>query len=39
MIELQESQKIHQRIILKQMKKKYLEKNIYLQNEDRKLMI
>ena len=30
--------KLHQRIIKKQMKKKYLEKDIHLQNIDRKII-
>ena len=32
LIKLQEGQKLHHRIIQKKMKKKGLEKNIYLQN-------
>ena len=39
LIKLQEPQKLYHRIIQKQMKKKYLEKDIYLQNKDRKLLM
>ena len=40
LIELRKFQKPHKRIIQKQMKKKnYLEKDIYLQNKDRKLLM
>ena len=34
-----ESQKLHKRIIQKQMKKKFSEKDIHLQNKDRKLLM
>ena len=34
-IKLQEPQKLHQQIIQKQMEKKYLEENIYPQNQDK----
>ena len=34
-----ESQKLHKRIIQKQMKKKFSEKDINLQNKDRKLLM
>ena len=33
-----ESQKLHKRIIQKQMKKKFLEKDMHLQKRDRKLL-
>ena len=36
---LQESQKLYYRIIQLQMKKKYSEKDMYLQNRDRKLLM
>ena len=39
LIKLQAPQKLHHRIIQKQMKKKYLEKDIYLQKKDRKLLM
>ena len=39
LIKLQESQKLHQRLIQKQMRKKYLEKDIYLPKKDRKLVV
>ena len=39
LIELQVSQKRRYRIIQKQMKKKYLEKYLYLQNKDRTLLM
>ena len=38
-IKLQKSQKLHERVIQNQMKKKYLEKDIYLQKKDRKLLM
>ena len=34
-----ESQNLHKRIIQKQMKKKFLEKDIHLQDKDRKLLM
>ena len=34
-IKLQKSQKLHERVIQNQMKKKYLEKDIYLQKRER----
>ena len=37
-IKLQKSQKLHEKVIQNQMKKKYLEKDIYLQNKDRKFI-
>ena len=39
LIKLQESQKIHCRIIQKQIKRKHLEKGIYLENKDKKLLM
>ena len=39
LIKLQESQKLHQKLIQKQMRKKYLEKDIYLSKKDRKLVV
>ena len=39
LIKFQEFQKLHQWIIQKQTKKKYLEKDIYLSNKDRKLLM
>ena len=38
-IKLQKSQKLHERVIQNHMKKKYLEKDIYLQNKDRRLLM
>ena len=39
LIKLQESQKLHQKLIQKQMRKKYLEKDIHLSKKDRKLVV
>ena len=39
LIESQKSQKLHDRIVQKRMKKRYLEKYIYLQNKDKKLLM
>ena len=39
LIKLQESQKLHQKLIQKQMRKKYLEKDTYLSKKDRKLVV
>ena len=39
MIKLQESQKFLKKIIQERMNKKYLEENMYHQNEDKKLLM